>query len=251
MEFDRSYPNWWGSCSYCICLKSSSLTSCSLRHLGSARSRYSTVSPRTSSIFLLYRNWRSYSRAFEIATVTGYHLAPAQLSLLPLSIFPTGLLYFLPLWWKFIVCFTPPLTTRTVGRMRGNSSAPIAVVATYIPLSAERRNYSLITRTITRWQGLTNQKETSGTRARLTAFGTCTIHIEYFHHPFASTALSAGVHNPRSYKRKKIHRGVNDRNDRTVKRQQKNTIKPLELGPCILLLRCLIGPSFWIPPLKR
>lgn len=108
MEFDHSYPNWWGSCSYYICLKSSSLTSCSLRHLGSARSRYSTVSPRTSSIFSLYRNWRSYSQAFEIATVTGHHLAPAQLSLLPFSIFPTGPLYFLPLWWKFIVCSTPP-----------------------------------------------------------------------------------------------------------------------------------------------
>lgn len=122
------------------------------------------------------------------------------------------------------------------------------------PFSAERRNYSLITRTITRWRGLTNQKETSGTRARLTAFGTCTIHIEYFHHPFASTALSAGVHNPpEDIKKKKIHRGVSDRNDRTVCKgtERKNTIKPLELGPRILLLRCLIGPSFGIPPLKR
>lgn len=130
LESDRSYPNWWGSCSCCICWKSSLLASCSLWHLGPDQSRYSTVPPRTSSIFSLCQSWRSYSRAFEFAkhgiTLLLRHLI---ISLQRSPSHCSGIFH----------CWGENFRDREYrSMMRETRSAPIAVVATYVPFLAAR-----------------------------------------------------------------------------------------------------------------
>jgi len=146
---DRSYPNWWGSCNCCICWKSSSLvSSCSLRHPEPGWSRYSTVPPRKSSIFSLYRNWCSYSRAVFTAQRYSHTTLFRSVTVIPL-----------PVRYPFRSVpgyFVPPIVSsldRDVTK-RGNPGVPIAAMRVRHPQQRDgSSSYSPITRTIARSKG--------------------------------------------------------------------------------------------------
>jgi len=124
------------------------MSSYSLRHPGPGWSRYSTVPLRRSSIFSLYRNWRSYSRAVFTAQRYGHTTLFRSVTIIPLP----GRCPFRSVPGYFV----PPVVSsldRDVTK-RGNPDVPIAAMRVRHPQQRDASSsYSPITRTIARSKG--------------------------------------------------------------------------------------------------